>query len=248
MLRVSGPLSRTITPDFVRRIHVGRTCYSSGRPHRGSTAELPRRHQGRRHRRRRRQRHQPDDRGRPQGRRVHRDQHRRPGAADERRRRQARRRPRAHPRPRRRRRPGGRQAAPPRTTPKRSRRSSRGPTWSSSPRARAVAPAPVAPPSSPGSPSALGALTIGVVTRPFTFEGRRRADQAETGIAQLREEVDTLIVIPNDRLLSISDRGVSDARRVPQRRPGAALRCAGHHRPDHHPGPDQPRLRRRQVA
>ncbi|MCE0488192.1 cell division protein FtsZ [Ornithinimicrobium sediminis] len=55
----------------------------------------------------------------------------------------------------------------------------------------------------------LGALTIGVVTRPFTFEGRRRANQAESGIGQLREEVDTLIVIPNDRLLSISDRAVS---------------------------------------
>jgi cell division protein FtsZ len=55
----------------------------------------------------------------------------------------------------------------------------------------------------------LGALTIGVVTRPFAFEGRRRANQAEEGIAQLREEVDTLIVIPNDRLLSISDRNVS---------------------------------------
>jgi cell division protein FtsZ len=55
----------------------------------------------------------------------------------------------------------------------------------------------------------LGALTIGVVTRPFTFEGRRRANQAESGIGQLREEVDTLIVIPNDRLLSISDRSVS---------------------------------------
>ena len=55
----------------------------------------------------------------------------------------------------------------------------------------------------------LGALTIGVVTRPFTFEGRRRANQAESGIASLREEVDTLIVIPNDRLLSISDRAVS---------------------------------------
>jgi len=55
----------------------------------------------------------------------------------------------------------------------------------------------------------IGALTIGVVTRPFTFEGRRRANQAETGIASLREEVDTLIVIPNDRLLSISDRAVS---------------------------------------
>lgn len=55
----------------------------------------------------------------------------------------------------------------------------------------------------------LGALTIGVVTRPFTFEGRRRSNQAESGIETLRDEVDTLIVIPNDRLLSISDRNVS---------------------------------------
>ena len=55
----------------------------------------------------------------------------------------------------------------------------------------------------------LGALTIGVVTRPFTFEGRRRSVQADTGIDSLRSEVDTLIVIPNDRLLSISDRSVS---------------------------------------
>ena len=55
----------------------------------------------------------------------------------------------------------------------------------------------------------LGALTIGVVTRPFAFEGRRRAQSAEEGIANLREEVDTLIVIPNDKLLSISDRNVS---------------------------------------
>jgi cell division protein FtsZ len=56
---------------------------------------------------------------------------------------------------------------------------------------------------------ALGALTIGVVTRPFGFEGKRRASQADTGIERLRSEVDTLIVIPNDRLLSISDRHVS---------------------------------------
>jgi cell division protein FtsZ len=55
----------------------------------------------------------------------------------------------------------------------------------------------------------LGALTIGVVTRPFGFEGKRRAIQAETGIERLRSEVDTLIVIPNDRLLQISDRHVS---------------------------------------
>jgi cell division protein FtsZ len=55
----------------------------------------------------------------------------------------------------------------------------------------------------------LGALTIGVVTRPFAFEGRRRSNSAEEGIANLREEVDTLIVIPNDKLLSIADRNVS---------------------------------------
>ena len=56
---------------------------------------------------------------------------------------------------------------------------------------------------------ALGALTIGVVTRPFGFEGRRRGEQADVGIEELRDEVDTLIVIPNDRLLSISDRKIS---------------------------------------
>jgi cell division protein FtsZ len=55
----------------------------------------------------------------------------------------------------------------------------------------------------------LGALTIGVVTRPFTFEGRRRAGQAEEGIQGLRNECDTLIVIPNDRLLQLGDVGVS---------------------------------------
>jgi cell division protein FtsZ len=55
----------------------------------------------------------------------------------------------------------------------------------------------------------LGALTIGVVTRPFGFEGKRRAVQADSGIERLRAEVDTLIVIPNDRLLTISDRHVS---------------------------------------
>ena len=56
---------------------------------------------------------------------------------------------------------------------------------------------------------AIGALTIGVVTRPFTFEGRRRAAQSDTGIDQLRAEVDTLIVIPNDRLLSTAEHNVS---------------------------------------
>ena len=51
----------------------------------------------------------------------------------------------------------------------------------------------------------LGALTIGVVTRPFGFEGKRRSTQADNGIKTLKEKVDTLIVIPNDRLLSVSN-------------------------------------------
>ncbi|HUA05295.1 MAG TPA: cell division protein FtsZ [Solirubrobacteraceae bacterium] len=55
----------------------------------------------------------------------------------------------------------------------------------------------------------LGALTVGIVTRPFQFEGSRRRDQAESGIADLSEEVDTLIVVPNNRLLSVLDRNVS---------------------------------------
>jgi len=52
----------------------------------------------------------------------------------------------------------------------------------------------------------LGALTVGVVTRPFGFEGKLRADQAEQGIQALRESVDTLIVIENDRLLQVVER------------------------------------------
>ncbi len=53
----------------------------------------------------------------------------------------------------------------------------------------------------------LGALTIGVVTRPFSFEGRKRALQADIGIGELRSAVDTSIVVPNDRLLQVSDAG-----------------------------------------
>ncbi len=55
----------------------------------------------------------------------------------------------------------------------------------------------------------LGALTIGVVTRPFSFEGKRRMSQADEGVEALRSEVDTLIVIPNDRLLELADNGIS---------------------------------------
>ena len=54
-----------------------------------------------------------------------------------------------------------------------------------------------------------GALTVGVVTRPFAFEGNRRAAQAESGVEALRDEVDTLIVIPTDRLLQISEANIS---------------------------------------
>jgi cell division protein FtsZ len=62
----------------------------------------------------------------------------------------------------------------------------------------------------------LGALTVGIVTRPFQFEGTRRREQAEAGIRALGEEVDTLIVVPNNRLLSVLDRNTSivDAFRV----------------------------------
>jgi cell division protein FtsZ len=62
----------------------------------------------------------------------------------------------------------------------------------------------------------IGALTVGVVTRPFGFEGRRRSEAADVGIQALADEVDTLIVVPNNRLLSILDKGTSmmDAFRV----------------------------------
>src|SRR5436190_1478092 len=55
----------------------------------------------------------------------------------------------------------------------------------------------------------IGALTVGVVTRPFEFEGAKRAQQAADGIERLREMVDTLIVIPNDKLLAVVERRTS---------------------------------------
>jgi cell division protein FtsZ len=55
----------------------------------------------------------------------------------------------------------------------------------------------------------LGALTVGIVTRPFSFEGRRRTDQADRGIEELTSKVDTLVVIPNDRLLSLVEKRTS---------------------------------------
>ena len=91
----------------------------------------------------------------------------------------------------------------------------------------------------------IGALTVGVVTRPFGFEGTQRARQAQDGIDKLREYVDTLIVIPNEKLL-VGRRAARVAhRRVARGRQRPAPGRPGHHRPDHDPRPDQPRLRRR---
>src|SRR4029079_15746734 len=55
----------------------------------------------------------------------------------------------------------------------------------------------------------MGALTVGVVTKPFLFEGKRRSNQAESGIEQVKERVDTLITIPNQRLLAVVDHRAS---------------------------------------
>ena len=75
---------------------------------------------------------------------------------------------------------------------------------------------------------AMGILTIGVVTRPFSFEGKRRATQADKGIEGLRAKVDTLIVIPNDRLLIGDPRPTRRCSR-PSRSPttSCSRRCAG---------------------
>ena len=97
-----------------------------------------------------------------------------------------------------------------------SRRCCAAPTWSSSPPAPAAGRAPARRPIVAQIARELGALTVGIVTRPFQFEGSRRRDQAEAGIAALGDEVDTLIVVPNNRLLSVLDRNTSmvDAFRV----------------------------------
>jgi len=81
----------------------------------------------------------------------------------------------------------------------------------------------------------LGALTVAIVTKPFGFEGSRRGAQAEQGVSALAEEVDTLIVVPNNRLLAVLDKR--------RRRPAPGR--AGNLRPRHAARPDQPRLRRR---
>ena len=175
------------------------------------------------------------------------DEHRRAGAADVRGRCEARHRPRDHARawaPA----PNPRSAAARRrgASRRRSRRSSRAPTWCSSPPARAAAPAPAARPIVAEIARSLGALTIGVVTRPFSFEGRKRATQADIGIARAEEGG------------RHADRGAerpaapgvrrrhADGRRVPHGRPGPVSGRGRHHVADHDAGADQPGLRRRE--
>ena len=91
----------------------------------------------------------------------------------------------------------------------------------------------------------VGALTVGVVTKPFTFEGRKRYNSAVEGIRNLSENVDTLIVIPNDRLLDLSEKKHHYARGLPHGRRRPVPGHPGHHRPHHGPRPHQPRLRGR---
>ncbi len=91
----------------------------------------------------------------------------------------------------------------------------------------------------------LGALTVGVVTKPFLFEGKQRMKQAEDGMRELKDSVDTLIAIPNQRLLSIAGRNIVDPRDLQEGRRRAAAGGARHLRSDHRPRAHQPRLRRR---
>ena len=139
---------------------------------------------------------------------------------------------------------GGRARRRRRAAPRSARRSPR-PTWCSSPPARAAERARAPLPSSPRSRAKRSARSpVGIVTKPFSFEGRLRRNQAEQGIDLLSQKVDTLIVIPNDRLLEIVDKKTTHARRLPHRRRHAAPGHPGRHRPHHHPRPHQPRLRR----
>ena len=122
----------------------------------------------------------------------------------------------------------------------------RRPTWCLSPQAWAAAPVRARRPSWPRRRGEMGALTIGVVTRPFTFEGTQRRRAAEQAIENLSANVDTLITIPNDRLLQIADKktGIKDAFRLAD----DVLRqgIQGISELITVPGPDQPGLCRRE--
>ncbi len=92
----------------------------------------------------------------------------------------------------------------------------------------------------------IGALTVGVVSRPFLFEGKRRMNQAEIGIQEIKSRVDTLIVIPNQRLLEVVDHRGLHARSIRRSRQSADARCARYFRHHHSAWFDQRRLCRRQ--
>ena len=91
----------------------------------------------------------------------------------------------------------------------------------------------------------VGALTVGIVTKPFSFEGSRRGNQADKGIEELAAEVDTLIVVPNDRLLEVLDQQTSMVEAFQVADDVLRQGVQGDLRPGHPARPDQPRLRRR---
>ncbi len=91
----------------------------------------------------------------------------------------------------------------------------------------------------------VGALTVGIVTKPFRFEGTRRASQADDGVDALAAEVDTLIVVPNEKLLSVLAKNTTMIEAFSGRRRRASPGRPGDLRADHPPRAHQPRLRRR---
>jgi cell division protein FtsZ len=106
----------------------------------------------------------------------------------------------------------------------------------------AAAPALVRLRSSPRRRATCGILTVGVVTKPFTFEGKRRMRSADAGIEELQKHVDTLIVIPNQNLFLIANPNTTFKEAFQMADEVLAAGRARHHRPDGHARPHQPRL------
>ena len=92
----------------------------------------------------------------------------------------------------------------------------------------------------------LGALTVGVITKPFTFEGNRRRRIADEGAAAFKEKVDTLITVPNDRLLQLADKKMTMNMAFALADDVLRAGYPGHLGHDHRARPDQPGLRGRQ--
>ena len=225
----------------------GRDRHRTRGTHRGSSAELPGGHQGRRHRRRRRQRREPHDRGRPQGCRVHRHQHRRPGAADV-----------ATPTSSSTSAASSRAASAPAPTPRSGKKAAEDHAEEIEDVLRGADMVFVTAGEGGGTGTG-GAPVVARIARVARRADHRRRHPAvhvrgppplgpgrhrHRGAARRGRH-------PHrhpERPAAVDLRPVGlGARRVPLRRPGAAVRCPGHHRPHHDAGPDQPRLRRRQV-